>query len=58
VLFRSAAAFAGLLFAYHLGVDPAPAIIRAAGVAYLGSMLAGPRGILLARRRPTRHRTA
>jgi zinc/manganese transport system permease protein len=52
------ASIVGLLLAFHFGFDPAPAIILAAGAIYIGSMLAGPRGILLARWRPARHRTA
>jgi zinc/manganese transport system permease protein len=53
-----AASLTGLLLAFHFGFDPAPAIILAAGVIYLGSMLAGPHGMILARWRPARHRTA
>lgn len=48
----------GLLLSYHASLPSGPAIILSAGVVYLGSLLAGPRGVL----RPTlprrHHRTA
>jgi zinc/manganese transport system permease protein len=39
-----ASAFLGLLLSYHLDLPSGPAIVLIAGVAYLGSMLFGPRG--------------
>ena len=48
---------AGLLLSFHASLPSGPAIILSAGVVYLVSILAGPRGILRARIRH-RHRTA
>lgn len=48
----------GLLVSYHFAVPSGPAIILSAGAIYLGSILAGSRGILNTRLRPHRHRTA
>jgi zinc/manganese transport system permease protein len=47
----------GLLVSYHIGVASGPAIILAAGVIYVASLLCGRRG-LLAGWLPPRHRTA
>ncbi len=49
---------AGLLLSYHLGVPTGPAIILAAGVAYLASILIGRSGGVLWRLGPRRHRHA
>ncbi|HVY51750.1 MAG TPA: metal ABC transporter permease [Devosia sp.] len=49
---------AGLSIAYRYALDPAPSIILVAGALYAASLLLGRRGVLLARLRPARHRTA
>ncbi len=54
----SASCISGLLLSYHASLPSGPAIILSAGVIYLASILAGPRGILRARIRHHRHRTA
>ena len=48
----------GLLLSYHASLPSGPAIILSAGVAYLVSVLAGARGVLLSHHRRTAHRTA
>ncbi|PRD42295.1 zinc ABC transporter permease [Phyllobacterium phragmitis] len=48
----------GLLLSYHASLPSGPAIILSAGVAYFVSVIASPRGILLARRPRAAHRTA
>ncbi|MEQ1954617.1 zinc ABC transporter permease AztB [Mesorhizobium sp. CN2-181] len=48
----------GLLLSYHASPPAGPAIILSAGVAYFVSVVASPRGILLARRLRAAHRTA
>lgn len=53
-----AACVAGLLASYHYALPSGPAIILAAGIVYAASILAGSRGILRARVRSHRHRTA
>jgi zinc/manganese transport system permease protein len=50
--------YVGLVAAFHLGVDPAPSIILVAGLAYVGSIVLGRRGIIFDRVQPARHRTA
>lgn len=53
------ASVAGLLFSYHLGAPTGPAVILAAGVLYVGSILFGPAGGLAWRLVPQRrHRAA
>lgn len=53
------ASVGGLLFSYHLGVPAGPAVILAAGVLYLASIIVGPAGGLAWRLAPPRrHRTA
>lgn len=52
------ACVAGLLISYHAGLPSGPAIILAAGVAYIVSILAGPRGAIASRVRPLAHRAA
>jgi zinc/manganese transport system permease protein len=52
------ACVAGLLLSYHAGLPSGPAIILAAGVAYIVSILAGPRGAIASRVRPLAHRAA
>ena len=49
---------AGLLLSYHLSLPSGPAIILAAGVVYLASVVFGTRGILRSRVRHHRHRIA
>ncbi|TKT74352.1 zinc ABC transporter permease AztB [Aquamicrobium sp. LC103] len=48
----------GLLLSYHASLPSGPAIILSAGVAYLASVVASPRGVLLTRRQRMAHRTA
>jgi zinc/manganese transport system permease protein len=43
---------------YHASLPSGPAIILSAGAAYLVSVIASPRGVLLSRRRRVAHRTA
>jgi zinc/manganese transport system permease protein len=50
------ACVAGLLLSYHAGLPSGPAIILAAGVVYVASILAGPRGAVATRVRPLAHR--
>lgn len=49
---------AGLLLSYHGGLPSGPAIVLCAGVAYLVSVLAAPRGLRAARVGHRRHLTA
>ena len=49
---------AGLLLSYHLDAASGPAIILTAGAIYLASAMFGRRGIIGARLRRYRHRTA
>ncbi|CAB3651376.1 MAG: metal ABC transporter permease [Achromobacter pulmonis] len=49
-----AASIAGLLVSYHFNVPASPAIILAAGVCYLFSIVGGPHGGLLRARRVSR----
>lgn len=58
MLIGMASSYLGLLLSYHLEVASGPAIILVAGVFYIASLIAGRRGILFARRQPTRHRIA
>jgi zinc/manganese transport system permease protein len=46
---------AGLIASYHLGLPSGPAIILAAGVAYLASLAFGPHGGLVMKLLPQRH---
>lgn len=46
---------AGLLASYHAGLPSGPAIILAAGIAYVASLFFGPVGSLAARYWPRRH---
>ncbi|MCP8939728.1 metal ABC transporter permease [Alsobacter sp. SYSU M60028] len=50
-----ACSVAGLLASFHFGPPAGPAIILAAGAAYLASLALGPRGGLLRRLLPPRH---
>jgi zinc/manganese transport system permease protein len=50
-----AASVAGLLASYHAGLPSGPAIILAAGLAYLASLLVGPVGSIAARHLPRSH---
>jgi zinc/manganese transport system permease protein len=58
VVFGMASSVIGLLASYHLSIASGPAIILAAGLFYLLSLLFGPRGLSQIRKRPHRHRTA
>jgi zinc/manganese transport system permease protein len=53
-----AACVSGLLFSYHAALPSGPSIILSAGVVYLVSVLAGPRGVLRSRVQRHRHRIA
>ena len=54
-----AASYAGLLLSYHAELPSGPSIVLACGLAYVASVLLGPRdGILTSRWRVRRHRTA
>lgn len=48
----------GLLLSYHVSLPSGPAIILSAGVAYLVSVIASPRGLLATLRPRGAHRTA
>jgi len=48
----------GLLVSFHTASPSGPAIVLCAGLAYLISLAAAPRGVLMTRLRPHRHRTA
>jgi zinc/manganese transport system permease protein len=48
----------GLLASYHLGVASGPAIILAAGLFYVLSILLSPKGIFASKRTPHRHKAA
>jgi zinc/manganese transport system permease protein len=50
--------YVGLLVSYHWSLASGPSIILTAGVAYAGSLIFAPRGILVSRLKPKRHRTA
>jgi zinc/manganese transport system permease protein len=58
VAIAALSAVAGLLASYHLALPSGPAIILAAGVIYVLSIVVGPVGGLLRRLLPVRHRTA
>ncbi|MGB6118330.1 MAG: zinc ABC transporter permease AztB [Mesorhizobium sp.] len=49
---------AGLLMSYHAALPSGPSIVLAAGGLYLVSLAVAPRGVLVSRVRPHRHRTA
>ena len=51
-----ASGYGGLLVSWHSGAPSGPAIVLVAGVACVVSILAGPQGGMLRRRRQTRHR--
>lgn len=53
-----ASCVSGLLLSYHASLPSGPAIILSAGVVYLVSVLASPRGVLLTWRPRSSHRTA
>jgi len=53
-----ASSYLGLLVSYRLGVPSGPAIILVAGAIYIASLIFGRRGVIRARARPGRHRTA
>jgi zinc/manganese transport system permease protein len=58
IAFGMISSLAGLLFSYHFSIASGPSIILAAGVIYLVSLVAAPRGLLQSRPKPHRHRTA
>jgi zinc/manganese transport system permease protein len=58
VLIGVVSSYFGLLLSYHLEVASGPSIILVAGVAYVGSLIFGRRGVLFSRTQPTRHRIA
>ena len=53
-----ASSVCGLLLSYHAALPSGPAIILSAGMAYLVSVIASPRGVLMTRRPRAAHRTA
>ncbi len=55
VILALAASVAGLLVSYYASLPTGPAIVLAAGVLYIASMLLGPRGGLVWRLLPARH---
>lgn len=57
VAFGIVSSAAGLLASFHLSVASGPAIILTAGAVYVGSLLLGPRGVLVSRL-SLNHRTA
>ena len=58
VLFGIFSCVAGLLLSYHLSLPSGPAIILSAGTIYVASVVFGASGIVNARARRPRHRTA
>ncbi|MGB3502742.1 MAG: zinc ABC transporter permease AztB [Mesorhizobium sp.] len=58
MLIGVASGVAGLLMSYHAALPSGPSIVLAAGGLYLVSLAAAPRGVLVSRVRPHRHRTA
>jgi len=58
VVIGAASCISGLLLSYHASLPSGPAIILSAGVVYIFSILAGTRGVLATRVRPTAHRIA
>jgi zinc/manganese transport system permease protein len=50
--------YAGLVISYHWSIASGPAIILTAGVIYIASLALAPRGILVNRLKPQRHRIA
>ncbi|MEM7567638.1 MAG: zinc ABC transporter permease AztB [Pseudomonadota bacterium] len=58
IVFGAVSSVAGLLASYHAELPSGPAIILGAGAIYLASALLAPRGLLVPRRRPARHRAA
>ena len=58
ICFGMVASVIGLLASYHLSIASGPAIILAAGLIYIISLVAGPRGLSQTRPHPHRHRTA
>jgi zinc/manganese transport system permease protein len=55
ILLAMLASIAGLLLSFHLELASGPAIVLMAGLAYVGSILAGPRDSVLRRVFPGRH---
>ena len=53
-----ASSVGGLLLSYHASLPSGPAIILSAGLAYFVSVVASPRGVLLARLSRAAHRSA
>ena len=51
-------AYLGLMASYYLGAASGPAIILVAGIIYVLSLIGAPRGAILSRVRPARHRVA
>lgn len=54
-LVAALAAVTGLLVSFHAGLPSGPAIVLAAGIFWLASLLIGPRGGVLIRALPLRH---
>jgi zinc/manganese transport system permease protein len=58
VAIGAASVMAGLLISYHSAIASGPSVILAAGVVYLVSLLAAPRGLVRANLPTRRHKTA
>ncbi len=58
VAIGAASMMAGLLISYHSAIASGPSVILAAGVVYLVSLLAAPRGLVRANLPTRRHKTA
>ena len=50
--------FAGLLISYHLAIASGPAVILAAGMLYIASLIAAPRGLIRSHLPQHRHKVA
>ncbi|WP_341352758.1 zinc ABC transporter permease AztB [Paracoccus nototheniae] len=58
VAIGAVASASGLLLSYHLSLPSGPSITLSAGAAYLASVVAGPRGLVVPRLPRRRHRAA
>jgi zinc/manganese transport system permease protein len=58
IIFGIVSSVMGLLVSYHLDLASGPAIILAAGVIYILSLVFGRRGLIALKPKPHRHRTA
>jgi zinc/manganese transport system permease protein len=58
MLIGIASSYAGLLISYHWSLASGPAIILTAGAIYVASLIVAPRGVIVNRLKPQRHRIA